>query len=123
MLAPHYKDWRDTRGYLISSYAQSLVSKIQSLVMLHMHTLKHVVIQGISFHCANNSIDVRDCEEVVDIPELANLLSSLFTQLLKQPQFRSLSVGVSPLSGACALIETFLATPACHEQTLYVEGL
>ena len=61
--------------------------------------------------------------EVIDVSVLTSLLSSSFTQLLKQPQFRSLSVGVAPLSGACTLIKTFLTTPAFHEQTLYVEGL
>ena len=53
----------------------------------------------------------------------STILSSLFTKLLKQPQFHALSVGKSPLSGACALIETFLTTPASHKQTLCVEGL
>ena len=32
-----------------TSYAQSLASKLQSLVAFHMHTLKHVTIQGVSF--------------------------------------------------------------------------
>ena len=120
VLATHWTYAHDT-------HAQSLASKLQSLVALHMHTLKYITIQGIGFQYTNNSIDVRDFDgdrvEIVDVPAFATLLSSLFTQLLKQPQFRDLSVGESPLSGACALIKTFLTTPAYHEQTLCVEGL
>ena len=100
------------------THGRDLASQLQSLVEFHMHTLKHVTV--------HYSIDVQDCNkdrvEVIDIPAFATLLSS-FTQLSKQPQFCALNVGGSPLSGACALIETFLTTPASHEQTLYVEGL
>ena len=104
-----------------------MISKLQSLVAFHMHTLKYVTIQGIRFRYANNSTDARyfdkDRVDVVDMMSLATFLSSSFTQLLKQPQFHALSIGESVLSGACALIETFLTTPAYHEQTLHVEGL
>ena len=113
---------------LVHDIHEDMISKLQSLVVFHMHTLKHVTIQGIRFCYANNSTDARYFDkdsrvEVVDMPSFATLLSSSFTQLLKQPQFHALSVGESPLSGACALIETFLTTPASHEQTLHAEGL
>ena len=130
---PRSRGWGYAHEYMISSYAQSLASKIQSLVEFHMHTLKHVTIQGISFCYHDDAIDVRDYDEdrvetfhikrKVNVPALVTLLSSSFTQLLKQPQFCALNVGMSPPSGACALIETFITTPASHEQSLYVEGI
>ena len=130
---PRSRGWGYAHEYMTSSYAQSLASKIQSLVEFHMHTLKHVTIQGISFCYARGAINVRDYDEdrvetfhgkrEVNVPALVTLLSSSFTQLLKQPQFHALSIGKSPLSGACALIETFITTPASHEQSLYVEGI
>ena len=127
VLVPHWTYACDTHGIGISWYTQILTSKLQSLVAFHMHTLKHVSIQGISFHYPNNSIDVRDFDgdrvELIDVPALDTHIFSSFTQFLKQPQFRSLSVGESSLSGVCTLIETFLTTPASHEQTLCVEGL
>ena len=74
------------QGNMISFYAQSLASKLQSLVTFHMHTLKHVTIQGITFQYANDLIDVRDFDEdkmeAINVPALAILISSLFTQLL-----------------------------------------
>ena len=130
---PHSRDWGYAHEYMTSSYAQRLASKIRSLVEFHMHTLKHVTIQGISFCYANRAINVRDYDEdrvetfhgkrEVNVPALVTLLSSSFTQLLKQPQFCALKVDESPLSGACTLIETFITTPASHEQSLYVEGI
>ena len=101
-----------------------MIVKLQSLVVFHMRTLKHVTIQGIGFRYAIDSIDAQYFDkDRVDVVSFATLLSSSFTQLLKQPQFRALRVDEYPLSGACALIETFLTTPASHEQTLCVEGL
>ena len=107
MLVPHWH-----RGYIANGYI-NLASKLQSLVAFHIHTLKHVTIRGIRLEI----VDMND------VPAFATLLASSFTQLLKQHQFRALSVGEFPLSGACALIKTFLTTAAYHEQTLYVEGL
>ena len=102
------------------NYAPSL---IQFLVECHMHTLKHVTIQGMSFCYHDDAMDVEGCDEVkIFCKRKVNVLASL-TQLLRKPQFRALSVGKSSLSEACALIKAFLTTPASHEQTLYVEGL
>lgn len=45
-------------------------------------------------------------------------LHSSFTKLVKQPQFQSLNVDWYPVPEAYELIETFLCTPATHEQAL-----
>ena len=63
------------QGNMISFYAQSLASKLQSLVAFHVHTLKHVTIQGITFQYANDLIDVQDFDEdrmeaMFSLPEL-----------------------------------------------------
>ena len=57
----------------------------------------------------------------INVPSYRELLSS-FIQFVKQPPFTDLSVGKSPLPEAYELIETFLCTPAVHEQSLTIEA-
>ena len=132
-ILPFEPDLGYATDYMISSFAQSLAFNLQSIVAFQMNMLQCVTIRGIGFCYDDNAFDVRDfwedrietfySDRDVNVPEYVTLLSSLFTRLLKQPQFRALSVGKSPLSGTCALIETFLTTIASHEQSLYVEGI
>ena len=119
--------------YMISLFAQSLASNIQSIVAFQMKMLQCVTVCGIGFCYDDDAFNVRDfwedrietfySERDVNVSAFVTLLSSSFTQLLKQPQFHALNVGKSPLSSACTLIETFLTIPAFHEQSLCVEGI
>ena len=56
------------------------------------------------------------------IPEYRQLLSAL-TDLLKQPQLQSLSVGRAPLTEAYQMIEVFLCTETTHTLSLTIEGV
>ena len=104
----------------INFYVHSL---IQSLVECHMHTLKHVTIEDISFCYHDDAVNVRGYRKAETFHKHKVSVLALLTHLMRQPQFRALSVGKSLLSGACTLIKTFLTTPASHEQTLYVKGV
>ena len=131
---PHYRSGDYANEYIVSS---NVLSVIQILLKCHMHTLKHVTIQGISFsYHDDDAMNVRGYDENLDESDdddidkvernfrtcKVNVLAS-FTQLLRQPQLCALSVGKSSLSGARALIKTFLNTPASHKQALHVEGI
>ena len=67
------------------------------------------------------TIDSWKSRRDVNSPAYIALLT-LFNELLKQPHFQALSVGQSPHLVTCTLIETFLTTPASHEQLLSIEG-
>ena len=135
-ILPFEPDEGYATDYMIYLFAESLASNIQSIVAFQMNMLQCVTIRGIGF-CYDgledtflevqdfweDMIQTFDIERDVNVPAFVSLLSSSFTQLLKQSQFRTVSVGKSPLFSACTLIETFLTTPASHEQSLYVEGI
>ena len=61
-------------------------------------------------------------ERSYSIPEHRELLSTL-TDLLKQPQLQSLSVGRAPLTEAYQLVEVFLCTETTHSLSLTIEGV
>ena len=89
-------------GYMTNYVSRTIASISKSIIVFQMQTLSSVTVQGLG------SADI----------DLLNFL----TQFLKQPHFRALSVGQSPHLVVCTLIETFLTTPASHEQLLSIEG-
>ena len=105
---------------MVNSYAVAF--KLRLLFAVHLHTLKHVTIQGISFRYGYGIRHDEDSVVLVDIPTLATILSSSFIQLLEQPELHALCACESTVS-ASTLVKKFLTTPASHEQTLYVERL
>ena len=131
-ILPFEPDLGYATDYMISLFAQSLASNIQAIVAFQMKMLQCVTVHGIGFCYDKGAFNVRDfwedriktfySERDVNVSAFVTLLSSSFTQLLKQPQFHALNVGKSPLSSACTF-ETFLTIPAFHEQSLCVEGI
>ena len=117
--------------YMRNSVAHTIASITKSIISFQMQTLSSVTVQGLGFCYSDDAFDVRDSYEDridswksgrdVNSPAYIALLT-LFNELLKQPHFQALSVGQSPHLVACTLIETFLTTPASHEQLLSIEG-
>ena len=117
--------------YMIDSFARTIASISKSIIAFQMQSLSNVTVQGLGFCYSDDAFEVRDFYEdristfrsERDVNCLAYIdLLNLLPQFLKQPHFRALSVGLSPHLVVCILIETFLTTPASHEQLLSIEG-
>ena len=117
------RGWKKDHAYddMTSRIASNIASSTASIVAYQMHNLKCVAVDGLGF-CYKYFEITSWPRPRCNVPEYRHLLST-FADLLKQPQVRSVSVGRSPLPEAYELIESFLCTPAAHEQSLTVEGL
>ena len=100
----------------------------KDIVLFQLSTLEHVKINcGKGFcYCLRDrdGMKTKQCfaEQNYMIPEYRQLLSAL-TDLLKQPQLQSLSVGRAPLTEAYQMIEVFLCTETTHTLSLTIEGV
>ena len=107
-------------------FAANISSSTRAVVLFQQHSLEHVSINCGTDFCYG----LRDCkgdyevfaERNYTIPEHRELLSTL-TDLLKQPQLQSLSVGRAPLTKAYQLVEVFLCTETTHSLSLTIEGV
>ena len=119
-------DEPDEEGRLDRHYAENISSMIQPIVLFQLKSLEHVSIDLGSDYCHDNKRDLKEtpdsAERTYMIPEYRQLLSAL-TQLLKQPQLQSLSVGRAPLTEAYQMIEVFLCTETTHTLSLTIEGI
>ena len=128
-ILPNERDYGIACEYMIESFLVPLPLFRLSLHFKCRHSAMSLY-KVLAFY-SNDAFEVRDFYEDsistfrsgkdVNCPAYIDLLN-LFPQLLKQPHFRALSVGKSPYLVACTLIETFLTTPASHEQLLSIEG-
>ena len=130
-ILPFERDYGYACEYMIESFARTIASISKSIIAFQMQTLSNVTIQGLGFCYSDDAFEVRDFYEDSistfrsgkDVNSSAYIdLLNLSPQFLKQQHFRALSVGKSPHLDACTLIETFLTTPASHEQLLSIEG-
>ena len=127
--------------YLIRSRASSIAASARDIVLFQLHSLDHVSIHvmGFCYGIKYSDFEYSDfghriyyCSKMehrrifgkrnVCIPEYCSLLSTL-TDLLRQPQLQSVSVGESPLFKTYHIIETFLCTETTHRQSLAVIGI
>ena len=94
--------------------------KISSLLLLtitaQLSNLCELTIAGVGYNCTCKGRIQKEFSL-----EHRHLLSTVLTDFLKQPQFRSLSMVDAPCFEACILIQTFLHTPASHKQTLSIK--
>ena len=111
----------DDQGYLYEymtrNYASSIAASARDIMLFQLHSLEHVSIHGIrlcygldffyisyehrmcdSYYYLNRMDHRRFGQKNVCIPEYCSLLSTL-TDLLRQPQLQSVSVGGSPTKG------------------------
>ena len=96
--------------------ASSICESTRAIIASLLHSLERVSIHGLGF-----TYDYFG-ERNKTAPEYHALLCTL-TDLLKQPQFQSMSIGRSPLCDVYQLIEAFLCTEATHHQYLEIAGV
>ena len=97
----------------------------RDVVSFQLKSLEHVSINFGTGFCYESTDDRKTpgyAERNYGISEYRQLLSTL-TDLLKQPQLLSLTVGRAYLTEAYQLIEVFLCTEANHTQSLTIEGV
>ena len=100
------------KEHIVSENACVRISTaIKAIVDFQLQNLIQVTVDGLGF-----------CDKKIVIPEYKSLLSTL-SNLLKQPQVRSVRVTRSPLPETFHLVETFLATPATHKQSLEIAAI
>ena len=109
--------------------APSTPALIRSIISFQLRSLEHVVIDlGTEYYYYSSEIyedgswhEMKYAERKYTLPDYRQLLSAL-TDLLKQPQLQSLSVGTSPLTEVRKMIEVFLCTETNHTLSLTIEG-
>ena len=107
--------------------AASISSTARSIILFQLHSLEHASINlGTDFCYRKVDYDLErspaSAERSYSMQAHRELLSTL-TDLLKQPQLQSLSVGRAPLTEAYQLVEVFLCTETTHSLSLTIEGV
>ena len=97
-------------------HASSICESTRAIIASQLHSLERVTVHGLGFTYSYS----RERNETA--PEYHALLCTL-TDLLKQPQFQSMSIGRSPLCDVYQLIEAFLCTEATRHQYLEIAGV